>query len=937
MMRQIAWQRRALTVALCLLCAATLALPSPAAAQRKGRLAGKVLDMITGKPIEGALVAIQGTTTSTLTDKDGEFHFDVPEGTYSITIFKDEFFSTCYQDIFVKGGRITTYKCDMVYGDPKQNIFFSIGGINVIDQRELLPEDIETTHSISSAEIEHQLSTNLGDILDLVPGVERTAPPGLSKKTQVGLRGTSDMASSQEEQLALFGTKVLVDDIAISNNANLQRGTGTTYGGTSTTVGSQIDLRTIPADNIQNVKVITGVPSVEYGDLTTGLVKVSTKSGRQPNRLKLKSNPDTKEGNLNGGFILKGTGLTYNLNAAYSERDIRREGDEYIRYNGQLTFRNQFLGDRMNVLNKFYYTGTRDEQDTQVDDPLSIEQYNRDKTYVYGHSIDYKPTADTKLEWTANVNYTDRNSYYQKLVGADVRILTDATEPGTYPGVFGAGAYLSRIWTKGKEWNVGAKLNFRWNFTTSRFDHALLTGGEYTFDGNRGEGKIFDPLWPPNGNPGQRPLPYDASPDLQTASFYIEDEISGSLRFRPWSLNLGFRYEMYNPVELNLGGLFNDEGVVKSKNGTYLNPRVRFKYQPLKDTQVRLSWGKSSKMPSLSSIFQGPEYIDIVEENVSPPDSIPLISTYVFNYDNSWLTGYDNQKFEASLDQKIGPVGVTLTGYYTDSHEMPRGINTPLTLYRYRWTGWPDQNDPNARTVIDTIHTEAGTSFGYYGHVGWYKNYGFEFSLVTKRIEKLSTVFHITGSFYRNHSGADGTYLADARLNQTLGQTIYPIYYYTEGWYQKMIVNYSADWFIKPLGMWVTFFVQQTMFDKNKSLVDPIPYATGYYDPVAGRTVSITPEESAALGLDRSYDDYDLSVRSRPNDRLLFNINVSKSIGSSAEISMFVHNVLDDPAYYLDELGYYRSRNYDIFYGVEFSMILDELWRALRPGGGEEL
>jgi len=209
-----------------------------------------------------------------------------------------------------------------------------------------------------------------------------------------------------------------------------------------------------------------------------------------------------------------------------------------------------------------------------------------------------------------------------------------------------------------------------------------------------------------------------------------------------------------------------------------------------------------------------------------------------------------------------------------------------------------------------------------------------QFQELTKRIERLSTVFRVTGSFYRNHSGADGTYLSDARANLALGQTIYPIYHYTEGWYQKMIVNYSADWFIRPLGMWVTFFVQQTLLDKNKSLVDPIPYATGYYDPLTNRTVSITPAESAALGLDRSYDELDLAVRSRPSDRLLFNINISKSIGRSAEISMFVHNVLDDPAFYVDEQGYYRARNHDIFYGVEFSMILDDLVRRIRGSGG---
>ena len=58
---------------------------------------------------------------------------------------------------------------------------------------------------------------------------------------------------------------------------------------------------------------------------------------------------------------------------------------------------------------------------------------------------------------------------------------------------------------------------------------------------------------------------------------------------------------------------------------------------------------------------------------------------------------------------------------------------------------------------------------------------------------------------------------------QALRSTVYPYKYYTEGWGQKLIVDYSADWLIKKLGMWVTFFVQQTLFDWGKNYVDPDP------------------------------------------------------------------------------------------------------------------
>jgi hypothetical protein len=905
---------------------------SDAVAQRTGILKGKVYDYTTGKPVPEALIAIQGTTRSTLADKQGTFQMELPAGKYGISILKDEYYNTCYQDVEIEAGKITTYRCELVGGDPRQQFFFSIGGITVLDKRDLLPDKIETTHTISSGEIEHYLSTNLGDILDMVPGVERTKPPGLSKQTQVELRGAGYITGS-EKTAALFGTKVMIDDIAISNNANLQRGTGTAYGSTSTYAGTGIDLRRIPADNIQNVEVVTGVPSVEYGDMTTGLVRVKTKIGAQQHRIKVKSNPDTKEGNISGGWDLYNTGVSYNANLGYSERNIRRQGDEYWRYSGQVSFDNRLLDKKLSILNKFYYTGVKDEQNQKLGDPLAVQQSNKDWTGIYGHSIEYQVRKDMKLEWNANVNYTKRNSYYQRLEGADVRVLTDATTPGTYEGVYKAGAYLSKVWTKGEEISVGAKLNFRVDFGLLRLNHSLLTGGEYSFDDNVGKGKIFNPLEPPYGNLGSRPLPFDAAPALQTASLYLEDNLSGFLLMRPYNVNLGIRYEMYTPDKLHLDGLFNSKGVVESKNGTYINPRVRLKYEPFNGNQVRFSWGRSSKMPSLSAIFQGPEYIDIVEENLTPaPDSMPLISTYVFNYDTSHLLGYQEDKTELSVDQKFGPVGFICTGFYSHASRVPRSITNPIILYRYSWTDWPNTD---GRTPIDTLYTEPGGSFGNYNYSGWFKSYGLEFQMLTRRIPKLSTTFRVSSSFVRSRTGGDGTYMGSPRANTVLKRTIYPYFYYTEGWGQKMIVNYNADWFIQKLGMWVTFFVQQTLFDADQGYDNPNIYSTGYYDPVERRFIALTPAASDSLGLTRSYTDLDLAIHRSPNDRVLFNINVSKSVGRGAEISLFVTNVFDDPSFYVDDYGNTQSRNPRIFYGVEFSTVLDRLF-SKPPAEGEQ-
>ena len=78
----------------------------------------------------------------------------------------------------------------------------------------------------------------------------------------------------------------------------------------------------------------------------------------------------------------------------------------------------------------------------------------RTRRIIYGQAIEYKLTKDMKAEWTANVNYTKRDAYSQSLVGSDVRVMTDSRLPGTHEGVFDAGAYTSKIWTRGEEWSL---------------------------------------------------------------------------------------------------------------------------------------------------------------------------------------------------------------------------------------------------------------------------------------------------------------------------------------------------------------------------------------------------------------------------------------------------------------------------------------------------
>ncbi|MBN2366003.1 MAG: hypothetical protein EH225_08375, partial [Calditrichaeota bacterium] len=302
-----------------------------------GTLQGHVTDYNNDQPLAAVVITIEGSKLSAHTDEKGFFRITgVPEGKYNLMCLKTGCYCTMSDPVEVQAGKVSEVELKMLPGDPSKFLYISIGGITVTAERDLIPENHETVHKISAGEIEHMQATNLGDILDLIPGVERKNRPGLEKKSFIGLRGVETDRSYDTPDV--FGTKIIVDEIPMSNNTNLNSGTGVGYGSNVTTnVGQGIDLRGIVADNIQKVEVVSGVPSVEYGDLTTGIVKVTTQSGNRPMRLKMKNNPDTREFNVNGGNpLFSNLDMFYNLNYAHSERDIRQDGDEVSRVSGQL-------------------------------------------------------------------------------------------------------------------------------------------------------------------------------------------------------------------------------------------------------------------------------------------------------------------------------------------------------------------------------------------------------------------------------------------------------------------------------------------------------------------------------------------------------------------------------------------------------------------------
>ena len=207
----------------------------------------------------------------------------------------------------------------------------------------------------------------------------------------------------------------------------------------------------------------------------------------------------------------------------------------------------------------------------------------------------------------------------------------------------------------------------------------------------------------------------------------------------------------------------------------------------------------------------------------------------------------------------------------------------------------------------------------------------------THRIPALNMLLMVNGAFnFKRYSYSDFRLYGNART-LTTGQTVAPgwvldeplqvIPFYSpyESWRQKMVLNYSIDYITAELGIWVRFKAQQVILDKDLDKVDPAAAARGFY--AAGTHYAIDEQASADLGLDRSYDELDLIVdNSRMQPKWLFSLTASKSLYEGAEISFFVENIFNDRAYYYSRNGTWVARSPQIFWGIGFSTILDNLF-----------
>ena len=246
---------------------------------------GMVVDQKTGEPVEFATVLVKSTEQWSVTDEKGQFTISG----ISVAASKVEVASLGYVTVtreikFDKAVTEETFKM------AEDNLTLESAVVTAQENA----NSAATSRTIDKTALEHVQVMNVSDISSLLPG-GATVNPSLTSDQQISLR-----AGKGESGSASFGTAVEVDGVRLSNNASF---TSSDLNGRSGSVKGA-STNNIASSNIESVEVITGVPSVEYGDMGTGVVKINTRKGKTPWQVTMSTSPRTKQVSLSKGFSL---------------------------------------------------------------------------------------------------------------------------------------------------------------------------------------------------------------------------------------------------------------------------------------------------------------------------------------------------------------------------------------------------------------------------------------------------------------------------------------------------------------------------------------------------------------------------------------------------------------------------------------------------------
>ena len=591
-------------------------------------VSGRITEAGSGDPVIGAVVRIGTDYLWASTDIEGEFTFE------NVESGKHELEASClgYVSVLME---IDVNK-DIENLEIKLHES-SLALDEVIVTAQKAKDGLGTTHSLGRDALNHLQMSNMTDVAALLPG-GKTVNPDLTTENSFSIReGGSSNGNSA------FGTAVEVDGVRLGNNASFGE-----MGG--------VDTRSVAVENIESIEVITGVPSAEYGDMGSGMVRINTRKGRTPTNVTFSVNPRTYQASVSKGIDLQENNGVLNLSAEWARaiKKLISPYESYTRTAITLGYSNTFAkGLRFEA----GFTGNIGGMNTKDDPDAFTGEFKkeRDNAFRGNTSLTWqlnKPGI-TNLKFDASVNFNDNLYHYHKYESyASNQPAVHAEQEGYFIADRLPLTFFSDQIIDSKELDLAASVKYNWHKHWDDIKSQLKAGVQWKANGNVGEGEYYqDPSLAANG---YRPRPYTDYPFMHNLSVYAEEHLTLPVAGTKLEVTAGIRLENV----FIQGSLYNKKAT--------LSPRFNIKWQLAEGLAVRGGWGITEKLPSYYILYPKQEYRDIQTFGFPHGDQTSYIyytQPYTVTY-NPNLHWQRNNSSELGLEASFFGTKISLTGFY---------------------------------------------------------------------------------------------------------------------------------------------------------------------------------------------------------------------------------------------------------------------------------
>ena len=816
-----------------------------------------------------------------------------------------------------------------------------------------------TASNISRQAMDHLQATSLNDLLALMPG-GLSQNSDLSSSQQINIRQIASN-SSGEQALNALGTAIIRDGAPVSNNSNLSAMNPTVSGGASALGGGAspsggVDVRSISTENIESVEIIRGIPSVEYGDLTSGAVIVNTKAGREPLRVKAKANPNVYQVSMGTGYELGKDKGAINVSAdyAYNTSDPKATYQHYQRATAKVMYSNAFFDHKLRSNTSFDFIYGKDTRDRNPDDEST---QTTSEGQDVGFRLNTNGTWSINKGWLQNIryvlssSYTDKQSFYETAYGSasapysmttiDGAILSNfagqhifdaegnqitnfGSEDAKNYAVFLPSSYIGHYEIDSREVNAFGKLTATLFKQSGKVNNRILLGADFKTDGNVGKGKTFDPTAPPlrsnsNKNSSYRPRPYKDIPFIHQFGLFAEENFTWSIGKRDLRIQAGVRFDH------------------ASKVGSTWSPRFNASFD-LIPRALTLSggYGITAKIPTLLYLYPEKAYFEYVNINELANESIPenerlfMTTTKVYDTENRNLKVAKNHKAEIGLRLNVGKVSASVTAF---QERLKNGYSLDYTFDTFNTFMYNEYTrNTNGDLVLASSLPILNSFYTPTNHLN-VETQGLEFDINVGRIEAIRTAFQLNGAWMRTKSWSDSYHFYDN--SGTAASSRKPVAIYegrtSKSYRQQFATTLRATHNLPQIGFVVTFTAQAVWNQANWKTFGNDTIPVGYIS--LNNEVTMFPEGKYTSTEQMKADGFDYllqnpnhsqAIKESYNPYFCFNMNVTKEISDMLRVLFFANNMFRSYPRMESKRnpGTYTQLNNRFFFGLELSLTL---------------